>query len=325
MIHTQWVCTKILVGSLLDCYKFYSAVGKGGYGVVFKAQHVDTLEWVAIKVISKEKFVRKDFKIEWLKEIEVHSRLEHPNIVGLIDYKEDDNFIYLIMEYCSGGNLYQLLRRNNREYGGGLETKQTAKFVSQLADGVAYLHRNSVMHRDLKLSNLLLTNSGDLKIADFGLAIVLELPEEEHIHRMWNAELYCTKVASVSQQSHSLDADLWSIGVVLYSLLVGKLPFDSKDMSQTLERVRQLDYTVPSTVPQKAKDLIQRLLCKEPSLRLRARHVCQHGFILSNLLTTERKISNFRKDDGSVGYDRSSIEDVYEVHAASVDRFMRFC
>eukprot|EP00945_MAST-04E_sp_MAST-4E-sp1_P006802 g6802.t1 len=266
----------------LDCYRFHSAVGKGGYGVVFKAQHLDTLEWVAIKAIAKEKIRTKGLQKRVVKEIEVHDRLEHPHIVGLIDFKEDENFIYLVMEYCSGGNLYQLLRRKNREHGGGIGKGQTARLVSQLADGVAYLHKHGVMHRDLKLSNLLLTRTGDLKIADFGLAIVLELPGEEHFTVCGTPNYIAPEVASVPQQGHGLDADLWSVGVVLYSLLVGRLPFDCKNMSETLERVRQVDYTIPSAVPRKAKDLIRRLLHRDPSSRLRARHVLQHGFIVSN-------------------------------------------
>ena len=168
----------------VDGYVFGKVIGQGGYGKVYvctttasKRNGNRLSEKVAIKVISKQKVRRKDIKKRVVKEIEIHQRLQHKNIVSLLEYKEDKHFIYLVMEYCGGGDMYKLFRSKQSV---GLGEKLTAKFISQLASGVAYLHKHRIMHRDLKLSNLLLTEDGNLKIGDFGLAVLLEFPGEEH-------------------------------------------------------------------------------------------------------------------------------------------------
>ena len=262
-------------------YDFIDVVGRGGYGVVYKAREVNSGEIHAIKVISKEKTEQNGLLERVVKEIEVHHRLEHTNIVNFYAFTEDAKFMYLIMEYCSGGNLYDMLKRHRRETGGGVGNKRAAQLIYQLGCGVAYLHRNNVMHRDLKLSNLLLSSKGELKIADFGLAVILDHPDEEH-YTVCGTTNYIAPEVAVPQQGHGLSADLWSVGVVLYSLLVGRLPFDCKTTSEILHKVCQAKYELPAHISRKARDLIGLLLHRIPGRRLEAKNIIRHSYIISN-------------------------------------------
>ena len=190
-------------------YKFGRVIGQGGYGKVYEcicvspkhkfANIYERTKKVAIKVISKEKIRRKDIKQRVVKEIEIHQRLQHTNIVSLLEYREDKHYIYLIMEYCGGGDLYRLFRDKQSS---GFSEYHAAKLISQLASGIAYLHKYRVMHRDLKLSNLLLTTNGELKIGDFGLAVLLELPTEEHYTMCGTPNYIAPEVASVTKKQH---------------------------------------------------------------------------------------------------------------------------
>ena len=270
----------------VDGYVFGKVIGQGGYGKVYvctttasKRNGNRLSEKVAIKVISKQKVRRKDIKKRVVKEIEIHQRLQHKNIVSLLEYKEDKHFIYLVMEYCGGGDMYKLFRSKQSV---GLGEKLTAKFISQLASGVAYLHKHRIMHRDLKLSNLLLTEDGNLKIGDFGLAVLLEFPGEEHYTMCGTPNYIAPEVASVNKLQHGMPTDLWAIGVVMYSLIVGRLPFKSGTSSKTLNRVRDIDYDIPDTVSNTAKDLIQKLIVENPNDRISALDILRHRFILEH-------------------------------------------
>ena len=284
----------------LSGYKFGRIIGQGGYGKVYECTRISSrnkkgakpymrAKKVAIKVISVEKIVRKDIRKRVVKEVEVHLCCDHDNIVKLIDYEEDRHYVYMVMEYCGGGDLYKMFRDKQAN---GFSEFHAAKLISQLASGIAYLHSNNTMHRDLKLSNLLLTEHGDLKIGDFGLAVLLESPSDEHYTMCGTPNYIAPEVASVSKKQHGMPIDLWAIGVVLYSLIVGRLPFKSDTSSGTLDKVRMLDYKIPNKVSPLARDLIQKLIVEDPDERLSAEDILRHRFILKHCGTIIRSTNN---------------------------------
>lgn len=168
-------------------------------------------------------------------EIEIHSKLEHPSILELFTFFEDGNYIYLVLE------LAKMDLQRYKEHKGKLYEVEAATMLKQVVDGLLYLHSHRIVHRDISLANLVLTEDMKVKIADFGLATLDQLGEK-HMTMCGTPNYISPEVAS--RASHGLAADVWGLGCVLYTLLVGKPPFDTDGIKSTLARVVNVDYTV---------------------------------------------------------------------------------
>jgi polo-like kinase 4 len=157
---------------------------------------------------------------------------------------------------------------------------EAANIIKQVLDGLLYLHSQHILHRDMSLANLLLTKEMNVKIADFGLATQLTRPDEKHMTLCGTPNYISPEVAS--RASHGLPADVWSLGCMLYTLLVGRPPFDTDGIKSTLTRVVISNYTVPHYLSIEAKDLIDKLLQKNPSDRIKLEDVLLHPFMTKN-------------------------------------------
>jgi len=254
----------------IDDYDIGQLLGKGGFACVYRARHRITGENVALKVIAKsiptsnspsEHDTNSIIRVK--NEILIHSQLRHRNIVRFMGCFEDDRNIYMILELCNYGNMFQYLRRN-----GPLSENIAVVVIQQLIVALEYIHEHGVVHRDLKLSNILLAlpditsrsddNCGQddkafIKICDFGLAIKKEHPDEEHYTLCGTPNYIAPEIAS--QHAHGYPADLWSIGCLFYSLVVGSPPFEKEkgkddesahgNVKDTLQRILSGEYHEP--------------------------------------------------------------------------------
>lgn len=208
-------------------------------------------------------------------EVEIHAKLNHPSILGLYTFFEDCNYVYLVLELADNGALHRYLIDKQK----ALNEFEAARVLSQVVDGLRYLHSKSIMHRDMSMSNLLLTSSMHVKIADFGLATQLhQHVENKHTTLCGTPNYISPEVASRS--AHGLPTDVWGLGCLLYTLLVGRPPFDTNGVKSTLTQVVMGSYTIPDHISTEARDLIQRLLCKDPTRRILLEEVVQHPFML---------------------------------------------
>lgn len=168
-----------------------------------------------------------------------------------------------------------------------LTEAETASVLMQVVNGLLYLKSNNILHRDMSLSNLLLTNDLKVKIADFGLATQLTQADEKHTTLCGTPNYISPEVAS--RAAHGLPVDVWGLGCMMYTLLVGKPPFDTDGIKSTLTRVVMVDYIVPNYLSIEAKDLLNRLLKKNPSDRIHIDEVLTHPFMLKYLITSTPK------------------------------------
>ena len=250
-------------------------------------------------------------------EVSLHRRLSHPNILSLQHYFEDDDRVYLVMELCSRGEVYSLLKRR-REAGeeACLSEGEARAVLRDVVAGLRFLHSRGIIHRDLKLSNILLAEDGQAKIADFGLAVSASTSNStDDCERTICGTPNYLAPEIVGKRRYGRAADIWSLGCLLYSFLTGRPPFDSPDLPSTFERVRNLDYHVPGHISAPARDLITRLLCPNPSDRPTFDQIIFHPFfnpaVIAPLQT--RRLAPLRqstkygtveiKDDGSVQVD----------------------
>ncbi|XP_058794840.1 serine/threonine-protein kinase PLK4 [Phymastichus coffea] len=274
----------------IEDYAVLHQLGKGGFASVYLAKCKKTGREVAIKMIDKKLMQAAGMVGRVRQEVAIHSRLKHPSILELYTFFEDSNYVYLVLELCHKGELQRHLKERARPF----SEQDAGHIIKQVVQGLLYLHSHQILHRDMSLSNLLLTNDMQVKIADFGLATQLSRPDEKHLTMCGTPNFISPEVATRS--SHGLEADVWGLGCMLYTLLVGKPPFDTDGVKSTLTRVVMADYVMPAHLSDNAKDLIDRLLKKNPKDRIKLRDIIKHPFITS--------LDKHRQND--IGYTRLS-------------------
>lgn len=244
----------------IDDFDIGQKIGSGGFATVFRAINRKTKEHVAIKRSCKSSTTDPNFEGRVTNELQIHHKLKHPNVLPMLGCFADDEYVYFVLEMCQGGDLFKCLRHN-----GPLREELAVHVIQQLICGLEYIHNHNVVHRDLKLSNILLT--GDIqnfnttvKIADFGLAVRKEHPDEEHFTLCGTPNYIAPEIAS--REAHGYPADLWSIGCLFYSLVVGAPPFEGEDKDATLARVQTGVYDEPerSVMSNLGRDFVRSLL-----------------------------------------------------------------
>ncbi|CAG2248015.1 PLK4 [Mytilus edulis] len=275
------------VGETIDDYQVLNLLGKGGFACVYRARSNKTGEEVAIKMIDKKLMKAAGMAARVKKEVEIHSRLKHPAILELYNYFEDSNYVYLVLEICANGELNRYLKANCKV----LSELEARHFMVQIVSGMLYLHSHGILHRDLTLANLLLTKSMDVKIADFGLATQLNYTEEKHFTMCGTPNYISPEIAI--RGAHGLETDVWSLGCMLYTFMVGKPPFDTDAVRSTLNRVITAAFDLPDHLSQEAKDLLQSLLKKNPKDRIPLPEVLNHPFMTKYASTEFKGPQNF--------------------------------
>jgi polo-like kinase 4 len=249
---------------MLENYDIGQVIGRGGFAYVYRARHRITLEEVAIKIIDKRKLNDVDITTRLNGELRIHSQMQHNAIARVFDFFEDANCAYIVMEFCPNGNLYRRLRTL-----GYMNEKEAARITYSILSAIKYMHDLGIIHRDLKMSNILLDANDNVKICDFGLAVQLEHPDEEHFTLCGTPNYIAPEI--ISKQSYSYPADIWSVGCIFYYLLIGHAPFDTNDapntsevdkVKSTLANIVQGKYSLPqnNSLSEHAIDLMQSML-----------------------------------------------------------------
>ncbi|GAB1320578.1 cAMP-dependent protein kinase catalytic subunit [Madurella fahalii] len=255
-------------------YQTISPLNHGSFGMVFMARDLETHQTVAIKCLTKKSAATDagfDFAIDdKSEELVLHGRLDpHPNIVNLIDSIETDAHVYLVLEFCPRGDLYEAIRMGH----GPLETEHVRRFMLELVDAVAYIHSKGIYHRDIKPENIFLTQSGSMKLGDFGLATTEEWTYETTVgsDRYMSPEQYDSAGAGYSPAQ----ADIWAIGVCLLNILFSRNPFTTPTEADPLfldfSRDKQSLFDVFPSMSQDTYEVIVQCMNLDPTKRSLAR------------------------------------------------------
>uniref|UniRef100_A0AAY3ZY27 Serine/threonine-protein kinase PLK4 n=1 Tax=Denticeps clupeoides TaxID=299321 RepID=A0AAY3ZY27_9TELE len=263
----------VSIGDKIEDFKVLTLLGKGSFACVYRAKSINTSLEVAIKTIDKKAMQKAGMVQRVINEVEIQCRLKHPSILELYNYFEDSNYVYLVLEMCHNGEMSRYLKERMKPF----TEEEVRHFMHQIVKGMLYLHTHGIMHRDLTLSNLLLTSAMNIKIADFGLATQLKLPNEKHFTMCGTPNYISPEVATRS--AHGLESDVWSLGCMFYAFLTGRPPFDTETVKRTLNKVVLGDYQMPTNVSPEAQDLIHQLLQKNPTLRPSLSTVLDHPFM----------------------------------------------
>jgi len=246
-------------------------LGKGKFSDVYLARERKTDFIIALKVLNKAEIQRLNAEKLVVREIKIHSFLDHKNIIKLYGFFHDDENIYLILEYAPDGELYKERKAtpNNR-----FTEEKTSKIIRQVLDAFIYLQSLDIIHRDLKPENLL-SFMGQVKLADFGWSVCA--PDKKRKTFCGTIDYMPPEMAHGTQ--YDFKTDNWAIGVLTYEFLVGKAPFETKSRGLTLDGIKKGEIVYPSFLSADAKDFINRLLVTDPQVRMELVQAMQHPFI----------------------------------------------
>ncbi|ORY92413.1 hypothetical protein BCR35DRAFT_297802 [Leucosporidium creatinivorum] len=271
----QWGPPPNLIRRDNDWLQRGQLLGEGGFARVYLSTEPDGVTTKALKVIAKEQLKSTKNKSKLFGEIKIHQAMQHPNIVSFEHCFEDEGNVYMQLELCSNGSLLDLLRRRRR-----YSEPEARFYLVQLIGACDYMHSNSVIHRDLKLGNLMLDEEMNLRVGDFGLAALVKFPGERKKTICGTPNYIAPEILFDTTNGHSFEVDIWSIGVILYTLLVGKPPFQTKDVKNIYRKIKDNSYAFPPDLPlsHEAMDLISSILTTSPDQRPTLHEILQHDF-----------------------------------------------
>ncbi|XP_067166653.1 NUAK family SNF1-like kinase 2 [Apteryx mantelli] len=251
-------------------YEFLETLGKGTYGKVKKARERSG-KLVAIKSIRKDKIKDEQDLVHIRREIEIMSSLNHPHIIAVHEVFENSSKIVIVMEYASKGDLYDYISERQR-----LTEQEARHFFRQVVSAVYYCHKNGIVHRDLKLENILLDANGNIKIADFGLSNVYQ--QDKLLQTYCGSPLYASPEIINGRPYKGPEVDSWSLGVLLYILVHGTMPFDGQDYKTLVKQITSGDYREPTKLSD-ACGLIRWMLMVNPERRATIEDIATHWWV----------------------------------------------
>lgn len=284
---------KVISSNTVKRYRKGKFLGKGGFARVYELQDLETKYTYAAKIIPKLTLANPRSKRKVFSEIKIHKSLSHPNIVKFFHCFEDFENIYILLELCSNQTLSELVKTKGR-----LSETEVKCYSLSVLNAVQCLHSNGILHRDLKLSNLFLTENFEVKIGDFGLACKLSHFAQRR-KTICGTPNYIAPEVMYSCDGYSYEADIWSVGVLMYSMLVGKPPFESDDIKGTYQKIKRASFEFPEGMLSRgATELIKSILVTPPEDRPSIEGILKNGFLRNNVNVPVVVSSRLRGDNG---------------------------
>ena len=291
----------------IGVYEIRGTVGEGAFSVVKLAYSPETKQYYACKVIERIRLKHNDLEHRFECEIRVHQQMHHHGIVNLIDVLEDEYFYYVFLEFCPGGELFQHIVDSGR-----LQEEQAKPIIKQILEAVMYIHQMGVSHRDMKPENLLLDQVGHTKISDFGLSRFLD--SKGLADTPCGSPCYASPECISGNPYDGRTSDCWSVGVIMYAMVTGQLPWTKRNQTQLFEQIRRGEYVIPNFLSQTCKNFISSLMCVDFKKRLTAAQALQHPFLtgvsvpLSSMLNVSTAIVSLKKVDAFFGLKEIDLE-----------------
>jgi calcium-dependent protein kinase len=288
-------------GNIFDKYEIVTQIGAGGYARCLKVKNKITNQFYACKELQKNKL--SDYN-SLKREISIMIQLDHPNIIKLYEYYETETFIYLIMELCTGGELFDTIIERT-ESGKPFTEKEAAVIFKQMMSAINYCHSNKIVHRDLKPENLLLLNKEEnspIKVIDFGMSVIYK--DNDCMYERVGTAYYIAP--EVLDGFYDEKCDIWSAGIILYILLCGYPPFNGDDDNEIMKNVKTKIFSYPeeewNSVSEDAKNLINRILV-DGNIRPSAQEILNDTWVKNlaphSKLNIKLNVNSFKNYEGS--------------------------
>ena len=253
-------------------YTFRETIGEGGFSVVKLVKRDDTHEDFVCKIVPKTRLLRGNLEPQLEMEIRINQQIDHPGVVSVIDILKDHFNYYIIMEYCSAGDLFNYIVSR-----GHIEEEEAKPILYQILETIQFLHKMRVTHRDLKPENILINSEGHIKLSDFGLSRFLG---SDHLaHTPCGSPYYASPECMSGLPYNGLVSDMWSVGVILFAMLTGNIPWTKRNVAGLMEQIRKGAYTIPESVSPEARSLISGLMEVDPMKRLGIEAALRHPWL----------------------------------------------
>jgi len=257
----------------LGDYTIKRTIGKGTFSKVKLAINTKNREKVAIKILEKSKITEKEDIERLIREMFILKNLNNENVIKTYEIEETNTSYLIIMEYCEKGELFNYIIKNNK-----LTEEETSFFLYQIVNGLEYLHSKGIIHRDLKPENLLLTSDYKLKIIDFGLSNFFD--GKNLLITPCGSPCYASPEMVSGKKYNGFYSDIWALGIVLYAMSCGFLPFEDKDNEVLFEKINNCDLVFPDYLSPLIKDLILKILKVKPKERIKIEDIKKHKLYL---------------------------------------------
>ena len=260
-------------------YIIKEIIGNGTFSKVKLGINKYTNEKVAIKLLEKKKITEKKDLERIFREMSIVKNLNHPNIIKTYEIFENEKYYYIIMDYCKGGELFDYIVKKGR-----LNEEETSFFFYQIINGLEYIHSKNIVHRDLKPENLLLTDKNKLKIIDFGLSNYFNLNKENKTKLLktpCGSPCYAAPEMVSGNKYNGFKTDIWAIGIVLYAMIVGYLPFEDSDNDILFQKILDCDIEFPEFLNELSIDIIKKILNSNCDERYSISDIKRHQFYLN--------------------------------------------
>ncbi|ESQ40638.1 hypothetical protein EUTSA_v10015596mg [Eutrema salsugineum] len=270
---------------LTDRYEVGRLLGQGTFAKVYYGRSVHTNESVAIKMIDKDKVMRVGLSDQIKREISIMRIAKHPNVVELYEVMATKSRIYLVLEYCKGGELFNKIAK------GKLKEDVAWKYFYQLINAVDFCHSRGVYHRDIKPENLLLDDNDNLKVTDFGLSALADCKRQDGLlHTACGTHAYVCPEIIDRKGYDGTKSDIWSCGVVLFVLLAGYLPFYDTNLMDMYRKIGKAQFKCPSGFPPEAKRLLHKMLDPNHVTRITISRIKDSSWFRKGLRLKHKKI-----------------------------------
>ena len=264
--------TLVKVRKTLGPYTFLQTIGGGATSVVKLCQNSENEGYYACKIIPKDVIVTDSDRARFESEVRVNQQLHHPGIVEMLDILKDSSNYYLILELCPNSHLLDLITSKGR-----LSEKVAKPLVRQILEIMKYCHSLRICHRDIKPENLMFTESWKLKLTDFGLAVVVG--DSGLVEGVCGSPCYSSPECLSGEPYDGRASDMWSVGVVVYALLTGYIPWTSEDRDEVFAQIRQGQYDIPDGLSRSAASFIRSLMMVDAEKRMTAEQALEHAWL----------------------------------------------
>jgi 5'-AMP-activated protein kinase catalytic alpha subunit len=264
----------------IGSYIILKQIGSGATSTVYTAKHSQTNQKCCVKVISKLNIQTRKDKEHLLSEVEILRTIKHENLVKFIEFQELQEYYCIFMELIEGESLLSFINSNN-----GLTEKQAQHIFSQLISIISFLHQQDVSHRDIKPENIFIQTDLTVKLIDFGLSSL----NSNLLSTYCGSFRYAAPECISREPYKGSSADMWSLGVVLFVMICGKLPWMDSHLKRVADKIINADYTIPEGTSDLCKDLISHLIVKNPSERLTAEEVKSHKWLINSFSNKKSK------------------------------------
>ena len=294
-------------GSIVENdYRLEKTIGKGSYGKVKLATQLSTNEKVALKFISRASIKKPTHWTRIRREINLLRAMHHPHIVKLYDYKDNGSDILLMMEYISGGDLFdRIVHHRDQRF----SEKEARPLFRQIVSAVDYCHQNRIIHRDLKPENLMVDDRNQIKLIDFGFANIYS--PRGYLETNCGSPLYASPEIVQGVKYVGPEVDIWSLGVILFAMLTGTLPFEDEQLKGLYAKICAGNYQAPSYLSPEARDLLKIMLTVDPKQRATMKDIKFSSWVMQGSMYPPENFMPFRQPLTRTGMTMNAVrEDV---------------